>query len=105
MRRFIVLAVLVLVGCKREQAPPAPPPPAAATPPIRGATADTDVRVMLSELASAKACEMIRGQFRGLRAADRPDTVTGVLWIRDCKITNDDTRVTRSSRSCCSRSR
>ncbi len=37
---------------------------------------------------------MIRGRFRGLRAAERPGLVTGALWIRDCRITNDDTRVT-----------
>jgi hypothetical protein len=29
----------------------------------------------------------VRGQFRGLRAPDRPGVVTGVLWIRDCRIT------------------
>jgi len=36
---------------------------------------------------------MMRGNYRGLFAQDRPDVVTGVLWIRDCKITNDGTRV------------
>ena len=36
---------------------------------------------------------MIEGQFRGTRDKDRPDVVTGVLWIRECKITNDGTRV------------
>ena len=37
---------------------------------------------------------MIRGQFRALRAPDRPDIATGVLWIRGCEITNDGARVT-----------
>lgn len=37
---------------------------------------------------------MIRGQFRALRAPDRPAIATGVLWIRDCAITNDGARVT-----------
>ncbi len=37
---------------------------------------------------------MIRGSFQGLRAPDRPDVVTGVLWIRQCKITNAGTHVT-----------
>ncbi len=37
---------------------------------------------------------MIRGQFRALRAPDRPAIATGVLWIRECEITNDGTRVT-----------
>ena len=37
---------------------------------------------------------MIRGQFRALRAPDHPELATGVLWIRDCDITNEGTRVT-----------
>lgn len=89
----LLLALATVLGCKREESAPAPPPPAA-HPPIRGAAADTDLRVMLAEIASAKACEMIRGQYRGLRAAERPGLVTGVLWIRDCKITNEGTNVT-----------
>jgi hypothetical protein len=88
-----VAAALVVSGCKRDDAP-APPPPPKANAPLRGAAADTDLRVMLAELASAKACEMIKGQFRGLRDAKRPGVVTGVLWIRDCKITNEGTSVT-----------
>ena len=49
---------------------------------------------MIAELASARACELVRGQFRGLRDPKRADVVTGALWIRDCKITNDGTRAT-----------
>ncbi len=60
---------------------------------MRGAVGDEDLRVMLAEVASAKACDLMRGQFRGLRAAERPGVVTGVLWIRDCQITSDGTRV------------
>lgn len=93
MCRLVLIALAVSIGCKRQETPP-PPPPSAAKAPIRGAAADTDLRVMLAELASAKACEMIRGQFRGLRAAERPAIVTGVLWIRDCKITSNGTDVT-----------
>jgi hypothetical protein len=48
---------------------------------------------MLSELASSQACAMIRGGFHGLRAAERPEVVTGVLWIRECQITNVGPRV------------
>jgi hypothetical protein len=39
----------------------------------------------------ASSCE---GQFRPLHAVDRPDVVTGMMWIRDCKITNVGTKVT-----------
>jgi len=65
-----------------------------AKPAERGAVGDSDLRAMLAEIASAKACEFVRGQFRPLRAVDRPDVVTGMMWIRDCKITNVDTKAT-----------
>ena len=69
-------------------------PVPSATPVERGAVGDGDLRVMLTELAAAKACELVRGQFRPLRAPDRDDVVTGIMWIRQCKITNVGTRVT-----------
>jgi hypothetical protein len=82
------------------QDPPRAPPVASADlvpvakPAERGAVGDGDLRVMLAEMASAKACELVRGQFRPLRAMDRPDVVTGAMWIRDCKITSVGTQVT-----------
>jgi hypothetical protein len=80
-------------------APPAAPaapiePVPVAKPAERGAAGDADLRVMLAEVASEKACELVRGQFRPLRAVERPDVVTGVMWIRNCKITNVGTKVT-----------
>ncbi|MDB4958844.1 MAG: hypothetical protein JWO36_6413 [Myxococcales bacterium] len=86
----LILAVFALLACKRE-APP--PPPSAAVAPIRGAVGDTDLRVMLAEIASSKACEMIEGQFTGLPAPQQPNVLAGTLWIRRCKITHDGTRV------------
>jgi hypothetical protein len=93
--RWLPCCLIVLGACKQDEPPPPPPKPAppAAKAPIRGAAGDEDLRVMLADLASAKACEMMEGQFRGTRAPDRPGVVTGVLWIRDCQITNDGTRV------------
>ena len=38
---------------------------------------------MLVDLAATKACDQIRGEFRGLRAADSR-VATGTLWIREC---------------------
>ncbi len=76
-----------------EKRPTAEPVPSA-KPVERGAVGDGDLRVLLAEVASAKACELVRGQFRPLRATDRPDVVTGALWIRGCKITNVGTKVT-----------
>lgn len=62
--------------------------------PSRVAVQDDDLRIMLAEIASAKACELIRGQFRGLRDPARPQTVTGIFWIRGCRITARGTHVT-----------
>jgi len=93
----ILLVAAAAAGCRRKHdadAPPAASPPPVAREPIRGAVGDSDLRVMLAELASAKACTMIRGQFRGLRDPERPDVVTGVLWIHGCKIDSDGTQVT-----------
>lgn len=92
------LAVAVAGGCDRgggeKDEPAAAAEPTAARPPRRVAAEDSDLRVLVAELAAARACDMIRGQFRGLRAADRPDTVTGVFWIRGCKITQRGAQVT-----------
>ena len=98
MPRWLAL-LLLLVACDRDAdraAPattPAEPPAATAKPPLRGAAGGAELRVMLAELASAKACSLIQGQFRPLRDAQRHGVVTGTLWIRDCRITHDGTRV------------
>jgi hypothetical protein len=88
----IVLAATLSFACSKREEPAAPPPPPGK--PVRGAVADGDVRVMLAEIASSRACEMIKGSFRGLRAEGRHDVTTGVLWTRECKITNDGTKIT-----------
>jgi hypothetical protein len=60
----------------------------------RTAAADKDLRIMVAELAAAKACEMMRGQFRGLRGAKRPGVVTGVFWMKGCRIAQRGTDLT-----------
>ncbi len=87
MQIWLVAFLATLGACTRDSGSPPPRPPTPVAP-IRGASGDSDLRVMLSELASSKACAMIRGGFQGLRAAKHPEVVTGVLWIRECKITN-----------------
>jgi hypothetical protein len=89
--RLITIVILALVACSTD-APPLPPPAAVA--PTRGAAGDTDVRVMVTELAGAKACGMLRGGFHGLRAPDRPGVVIGVLWLRGCETTNTGAHLT-----------
>ena len=86
-------------GCRSDQtdasgaakAPPRPPAKPAGAP-IRGAAGDADLRIMLAELASAKACEQIRGHFQALPAASRPEVMSGDLWIHGCRITNAGTK-------------
>lgn len=83
--------IVLLAACHRDRPEPPPPVP---KPVVRGAAGDSDLRAMLGEIASSKACEMIEGQFLPLRAPDRPEVRTGVLWIRRCAITSDGTRAT-----------
>lgn len=86
----LALAVVTLVACEatRAPAPQSPPDVTAFTSAAPGTADDTSVRMLLADLASSKACDLVRGGFHGLRAPDHPDLVTGVLWVRDCKITN-----------------
>ncbi len=91
----LICALLVVCACEQkhedEKEPPPVPP---AVQPRRVATQDQSLRTMVAELAASKACEMIRGQFRGLRDPKRPDTVIGDVWLRECRITNRGSRVT-----------
>src|SRR5256885_1907675 len=93
MKTIVLVAVLLgAASCHRdsERAPaPSATPAHGVEPPIRGAAGDADLRVMLAEMASAKACEMIRGRFIPLRAPDRPGVTSGVLWIRGCEISRE----------------
>ena len=81
-----LLAMLVVVGCRQD--PPAPSLPPIPVAPTEGATGDADVRVLVTELMSAQACDRLRGGFHGLRSPDHPGAVSGVLWIRECEISS-----------------
>src|SRR4029079_8144243 len=94
MVRGVIAVVLVLCACDRNEEEEKTPvaPPAVQT---RGfATQDGSLRTMVAELAASKACEMIRGQFRGLRDPKRADTVMCVVWLRACRITTRGSRLT-----------
>ncbi len=85
------LAAVLASACASA---PAPEPVAAPLPPIvKGAAGDRDLRIMLAEIASAKACAAVEHQFRTLRAKSPGEPVIGNVWIRDCKIVPDGTRV------------
>src|SRR5262245_41943667 len=93
--RFLrILPLVAITAACGDDAVPPPPAIAPAKPPIRGAVGDSDLRVMLAELAAAKACAMVKNQFRALRDPERPAVATGILWIRDCEITSRGTAVT-----------
>jgi hypothetical protein len=96
MRRMwpIALSFITLAACGHDVPSSPQASSKAAVAPQRGAAGDEDLRVMLSELASSKACSRVRGGFIGLRAPDRPGVVTGVLWIRACEISNAGLHVT-----------
>lgn len=92
MRIVPIVAALAITACGSDDKSAPKPKPAKA--PVRGAVADNDLRVMLAELASSKACEMIQGSYRALRDTQDPTTTTGLLSIRDCDLENDGTNVT-----------
>ena len=90
-RALLLLVPLAITApaCKADRgspppgaAPPLAGPPARTTPPTTPAT-EGEVRGMVLELASAKACDLIRGRWSGMRDPVRP-SVTGTLWIRGC---------------------
>ena len=89
MRRALPLLLSILCGCAGddddEAPPPSAPPPAQ---PRRVATQDESLRILVAELTAAKACEMIKGQFRGLKDKKDPTKITGIVWLRECRITN-----------------
>jgi hypothetical protein len=59
------------------------------SPPLRDAVGDRDMRALISDLASSKACEQFEHSMKELLAENDPARVTGVLWIRRCHITLD----------------
>lgn len=89
--RASVTALALLAACATS---PTPEPKVVTPPPVvKGAAGDHDLRIMLAEIAAAKACAMVEHQFRTLRAKSPDKPVIGVVWIRDCKIAHDGTRL------------
>lgn len=104
-RSLAWIGLALAAGCREDERPeareerapeaeqpvaPGPPPPE----PRRVAAEGEDLRIMLAEIASVRACDRLEGSFRGLRtgaAADAP--VTGILWVEGCEVTADGTDV------------
>jgi hypothetical protein len=88
------LAAMGACRSKRPEparAPHAVPSAGASAAPVRGAAGDEDLRVMLTQLVSANACERLRGHFQALPATGRPGVMSGALWIRGCRVSNTGT--------------
>jgi hypothetical protein len=87
--------LLLLAACSHDHSDPAPraAPPPPAPQPKRTAVGDADLREMISEIAAAKTCTLIRGGFLALADAKNPDAYSGVLWLRDCHTTRDGTHL------------
>jgi hypothetical protein len=88
--RTLSIGLVALIACAHDATPPPPVPPQQ---PLRDAIGDRDLRTMIAEVASTKACALIEHQFRPLRDKDHPAIANGVLWIRGCKITHRGTAV------------
>ncbi|MEO8844079.1 MAG: hypothetical protein ABI591_16270 [Kofleriaceae bacterium] len=91
MKRLIVTA-LVACSSKSKVPPDATPPLPEA--PLRDATGDADMRVLVADLLAGRACDQAIHHFGGIRDKVRKHVITGEVWIRGCKITNDGTKVT-----------
>jgi hypothetical protein len=85
--------MLTSASCRSEDETSAPPVTTKSPAPVRGAAGDEDLRVMLAQIASARACDEIKGHFQALPADGRPQVMTGALWIHGCRITSSGTKV------------
>ena len=99
MKLAHALLCLAAAACSRahhDKHHAEPAKPAVATKPampLRDAVGDRDMHALISDLASAKACEQFEHNMKGLLAENDPARITGVLWIRRCKITLDGNRM------------
>ena len=93
MRAAVTALACSLAASCASAPPPAPapvePPPAI----VKGAAGDHDLRVMIAQIAAARACDLVEHQFRTLRADTPGEPVVGVVWLRDCQITHDGTKL------------
>lgn len=88
MRRWICL-VLIAACSSKKATPPEPPPPAPPQQPLRDAVGDADLRALVYDWLSAQACKRMTNHFSGIKDRLRKNVITGQVWIRDCKISND----------------
>ncbi|HEX4454001.1 MAG TPA: hypothetical protein VH143_24225 [Kofleriaceae bacterium] len=83
----VIALALALVACSRAHHDE--PQQAVTKPevPLRDAVGDHDMRALVADLASSKACEQFEHNMRGMVDDKDKTKITGVLWIRQCKTT------------------
>lgn len=95
MRRYHAVIVTFLAACASDSRAQQ------TTPSTQSADRAADIpkvtasnlRVLLAQIASARACDRVRDTYLGLASSEKPELVTGTLWIRECSITNDGSDV------------
>ncbi|HEY1546569.1 MAG TPA: hypothetical protein VGG28_02050 [Kofleriaceae bacterium] len=96
MKLHAVLALALVAACSHahrdepKQDPQVAPKPQV---PLRDAVGDHDMRALVADLVSSKACEQFEHDMRGMVDDKDKSKVTGVLWIRQCKITLEADRM------------
>jgi len=80
---------LIAACSHRKETPPEPVVPPSPEQPLRDAVGNSDLRDLVNDWISAQACERMKNHFSGIKDRARKDTITGQIWIRDCKIANE----------------
>ena len=96
MTQRLLYVALVLAACSSKKAAPDAPPPPKPEAPLRDATGDADVRILVADLLSGRACEQAVHHFSGIKDKTRKTVTTGQVWIRECSISNEGTNLTVS---------
>lgn len=92
MRRIVGLALIAACSSKKET-PPDPPILPHPERPLRDAVGDSDLRALVYDYLSTKACDKAINRFSGIKDRARKGIVNGQLWVRGCKITNEGSKL------------
>jgi hypothetical protein len=96
MPHRLLCVALAVAACSSKKATPDAPPPPKPEEPLRDATGDAEVRILVADLLSGRACEQALHHFGGIKDKKRKTVITGEVWVRDCKIANEGANVTVS---------
>lgn len=89
-----ILGLVLIAACSsKKQTPPDPPVLPHPERPLRDAVGDADLRALVYDWLSTKACEKALHRFSGIKDRTRKGIINGQLWVRGCKITSDGSRL------------